>query len=196
MPEGRNSVNVTPVCCPASVILRSSVGSWRSVGSSSEASSQRWWSWSYSASKRGRSATEARARASSADFCSYCDFSSAMCSLPFGNVQGTRCVKKYTPRAPPPRRTDSRSFCTPGLLMSKLAMVRRLLVGALVWRHLTADLELHDVLVAGLTALGHGELDVREHRRTLDPRHEVRHDQVGIGDPLQLKVVARILRDP
>src|SRR5262249_10897916 len=111
-------------------------------------------------------------------------------------VQGSRCVKKYTPSAPPPTRTASRSFCTPGLLMSMLAMVRRLLVGALIRGHLTADLELHDVLVAGLAALGHGELDVREQRRTLDPRHEVRHDQVGISDPLQLQVVARILRDP
>ena len=62
------SRTATPVCWPASVILRSSTGSWRSVGSSSAAMAQRSCSCSYSASKRGRSATVARARASSVDF--------------------------------------------------------------------------------------------------------------------------------
>src|ERR1041385_3348031 len=126
MPPGRNIVNVTPVCWPASVILRSSVGSWRSVGSSSDAISQRWWSCEYSASKRGRSATDARARGG----------------------------------------------------------------------HRAAELELGDVLVPRLAAFGDRELDVREQRRALDPRHEVGDDEVGISDPLQLQLSTRILRDP
>src|SRR5207248_10723706 len=88
-----------------------------------------------------------------------------------------RCVKKYTPGAPAASRNAGRIFCTPGFLRSTLAMAS---VRSLFGGDRAADLELHDVLVARLAALGDRQLDVREQRRALDARHEVGDDEVRI----------------
>src|SRR5262245_51994378 len=93
----------------------------------------------------------------------------------------------------PARRTPRAIFSTPWFLRSRLAMSPSPLVRRLVRRDLTGQPELDDVTVTHLAALRDLQLDGREQRGVVEPRHEVRNDQIRQRHAFDAERVAVVL---